>query len=298
GLGELKQTTQQPKQQQQQQIPVPGGETAEASAAVETTDVGDGAVPATGLIFAIVSEVDEPISAEELVGQFPEPLIEGRGETFAGGELNSVECIRRENEEILRNLMASGDTARLEKLWELINTSVGYPTAETLSTAGRTDTHESVSHAQAPAANGTVGTAAEDTAPPAAKIVSTGAPSAVPAPSGQSAESSPEPAFPRIDLIELSDSFQVYVDLPGAHKDAVSVQSFDKGTCVEISGDIGSVHTTTGDTRIRERHTGKFSRTLKFDNPIDPSKADAQLADGILRLVMQKRMPTTLVEVL
>lgn len=90
-----------------------------------------------------------------------------------------------------------------------------------------------------------------------------------------------------LDVHEMNDELVVKAELPGVDKD-----SFD----IMIDGDMlrleaekkGEEESKEGTYYLRERHYGKFSRTLSLPFPVDTGKASATLEKGVLEIRLPK----------
>ena len=95
------------------------------------------------------------------------------------------------------------------------------------------------------------------------------------------------------DIVESNEDFHVFVDLPGVHKNALSV-SIDQGV-----GDNGSLHIEANrddisedDTEMvhrRERNHGRVTRTLPIPLGADPQKVKTLFENGMLKVSFKKQ---------
>ncbi|HWL07119.1 MAG TPA: Hsp20/alpha crystallin family protein [Planctomicrobium sp.] len=121
-------------------------------------------------------------------------------------------------------------------------------------------------------------------------------------------------SFPRIDLVELPDSLELLADLPGWKVDEISVDLTDNhlilgGTRTVVESDCeascstGSPEAPLGSPEVIdsssqpdsrryhrvERRFSNFTRSILLPCPVDESKVDATLTDGVLTVRLPKR---------
>jgi HSP20 family molecular chaperone IbpA len=93
-----------------------------------------------------------------------------------------------------------------------------------------------------------------------------------------------EAVAPAVDVYENSDELLLLVDVPGATNEGIDVQ-LDKGqlTILAKRNEEGS-----GALLTAEYRTSDYLRAFSVPQGIDPSKIDAQLSGGVLRLRLPK----------
>lgn len=100
-----------------------------------------------------------------------------------------------------------------------------------------------------------------------------------------------EPATQAVpmDLYETDTSYEAYLDVPGLSRDDVKISVEESS--VTIRGERPARAQSTNEKHFRrvERWTGAFAQTLNLPTTIDASKIEAQLKDGVLKLVLPKR---------
>ncbi len=89
---------------------------------------------------------------------------------------------------------------------------------------------------------------------------------------------------PRMDVVESEGEWTVSLDVPGVKKEDVKVNYHD-GLLV-ISGEKKRETATT--PYLSERVYGRFCRSLHVPANIDPGRIEAQLRDGVLKVVLPK----------
>lgn len=94
----------------------------------------------------------------------------------------------------------------------------------------------------------------------------------------------------RMDVKEDEKSYAVHADIPGVSKDDIHV-SID-GNNVSISAEVKkNTEQKEGETVLRrERYYGRVSRSFVLENEIDESTANARYQDGVLELVLPKKV--------
>ncbi len=90
-----------------------------------------------------------------------------------------------------------------------------------------------------------------------------------------------------LDVLEEKDAFVISVAIPGLKADDLDIEIVEN--TVNIRGEFEN-QAPEGESRYlrRERPTGTFHRSLRFATPLDSSKAEARLNQGILTLRIPK----------
>ena len=91
---------------------------------------------------------------------------------------------------------------------------------------------------------------------------------------------------PAADIIETDDGATIYVDLPG-----VSHETLDINVDHDVLGIKGGVNLHTPkdlNPTYMDVHAGSFSRQFTLSAELDSSKIDANLKDGVLKLVIPR----------
>ncbi len=92
-------------------------------------------------------------------------------------------------------------------------------------------------------------------------------------------------AYP-VDIHEDAESITVEAEMPGFKKDEISV-TLEQGV-LSISAERKSEE-AKGEKHLVERCYKRVARSFKLPIPVDESKVDAKLADGVLTLKLAKR---------
>lgn len=95
-----------------------------------------------------------------------------------------------------------------------------------------------------------------------------------------------EETFPRTNLYEHGENFELRAEIPGMEKENLNVKI--QGNYLEISGKRESDAPEGYRTHKTERGSRAFSRSFTLPADVDASKAEATLKDGILHLILPK----------
>jgi len=91
--------------------------------------------------------------------------------------------------------------------------------------------------------------------------------------------------FP-IDVIAGKDSFTIKALLPGVQPDDLDIHIVNE--IVTIAGEIKGEREEDANYLLEECPSGKFHRVLTLPTPLDSSKVQAELENGILTLIVPK----------
>ncbi|MEW5863873.1 MAG: Hsp20/alpha crystallin family protein [Pseudomonadota bacterium] len=93
-----------------------------------------------------------------------------------------------------------------------------------------------------------------------------------------------------MDVTADDNAYRVWVNLPGASKDAIQVSINENN--VTISAEIPVEKAAGGEDRwlVRERACGRVSRTLTLPEAVDEASAEAKYRDGVLMLTLPKKV--------
>jgi len=92
---------------------------------------------------------------------------------------------------------------------------------------------------------------------------------------------------PRMDVVEGKDDVVVTVELPGVRKEDVKIAL--EQDLLSISGERkGGAEPKDTQNVISERWSGKFSRSVRLPYEVQGSAVSAELADGLLTVVLPK----------
>jgi HSP20 family protein len=93
--------------------------------------------------------------------------------------------------------------------------------------------------------------------------------------------------FPLTNVFEDKDNFYVRAELPGIKADELNISVTTDSLSIAGEREIGMEKENARYHR-REREAGKFSRVISLPSQIDPEKADARSANGVLTVVLPK----------
>ncbi len=92
---------------------------------------------------------------------------------------------------------------------------------------------------------------------------------------------------PAVDLSETDNEYLVRAELPGLEAKDISVEYL--GDCLTLRGEKrNEVREEKEGVHRFESHYGAFSRTIRFDKPIDAAKIEAELKNGVLTVRLPK----------
>ena len=97
---------------------------------------------------------------------------------------------------------------------------------------------------------------------------------------------------PLCDIIDKGDRFVVSLEVPGIQKDKIEVKA--TGEYITISGlEEEKTEKEEGNYVLKERTYRSFSRRIPFPENIIPTKVDATVENGILKIQIPKQKPTS-----
>ena len=92
-----------------------------------------------------------------------------------------------------------------------------------------------------------------------------------------------------MDIFEQDDSYVIKADLPGVKAEDLKVSASDAKIVIE-----GSRFSDESQENIKEhvceRPTGRFEREIEFLEAISPSHIETQLEDGVLTIIVKKKL--------
>jgi len=95
------------------------------------------------------------------------------------------------------------------------------------------------------------------------------------------------PVFtPAVDIFEDEKGITVLADMPGVKTDSLKIDL--RESVLTLSGSVTPPEGQNETDVLREYHSGIFFRQFTLAESIDQGKIDAQLKDGVLRLVLPK----------
>lgn len=93
----------------------------------------------------------------------------------------------------------------------------------------------------------------------------------------------------RMDVAEQEGAYHLAVEVPGVKKEAIQVSVYDN--TVSISADLREEKQAGDQTNwlLRERGTGKLTRSIQLPESVDEEGSEAKYVDGVLYLKLKKK---------
>jgi len=91
---------------------------------------------------------------------------------------------------------------------------------------------------------------------------------------------------PAVDIFETDTGITLLADMPGVKAKDLDIDL--QKSVLTIKGDVPSPEGPSETDVFREYNTGSYIRQFALSDAIDQSKIDAELKDGVLKLVMPK----------
>lgn len=105
--------------------------------------------------------------------------------------------------------------------------------------------------------------------------------------SGKTEPTRSGPVFiPAIDIFETDNEINLAADMPGVTSEKVNVDLRDN--TLTIAGEIEPLEMAEEEDLLIEYEVGQYFRQFTIPELIDQDKIDAQLAEGVLKLVLPK----------
>jgi HSP20 family protein len=92
--------------------------------------------------------------------------------------------------------------------------------------------------------------------------------------------------FPAVNVYAGRDGIAVVAELPGVAKEDLEVQAHRD--TLTVRGARRPASEQEGAYHRRERRSGTFTRTIQLPYRVDPSRVEARLEDGVLRLSLPR----------
>lgn len=96
--------------------------------------------------------------------------------------------------------------------------------------------------------------------------------------------------FP-VDVIDQGDSLTVRAELPGVDKENIELSCTEDTVSIAVEKKSDIVLQDQHWLR-RESSFGKAVRVIRLDSPVDPTKAEASLKNGVLTVRLPKTQPS------
>jgi HSP20 family protein len=100
----------------------------------------------------------------------------------------------------------------------------------------------------------------------------------------------PGPIFtPAVDIFETDEQITVLADMPGVKAKDLTIDLRDN--ILTLAGEAARPEGEKEIYMVREYQTGTYLRQFSISEVIDQAKIDAEMKDGVLRLVLPKAEP-------
>jgi HSP20 family protein len=106
-----------------------------------------------------------------------------------------------------------------------------------------------------------------------------------------------EARSPRMDVNETDTAYTVVLDMPGVSKAQLKVSVEGRKLSVETLDAEATATDNSARALYRERKPAKYARTVSLPTEVDAAAAQANLVDGVLTLVLNKRVADGAIQV-
>jgi len=93
---------------------------------------------------------------------------------------------------------------------------------------------------------------------------------------------------PAVDVSEKDDAYHIRADLPGVNKDDLDISFQDGVLTINAETKHEEKEEKQGRVIRQERRYGKFIRSMRLGEAVDPDKIKADYKDGVLDMVIPK----------
>jgi HSP20 family molecular chaperone IbpA len=105
--------------------------------------------------------------------------------------------------------------------------------------------------------------------------------------SATSEQTRPGPTFtPAVDIFETEKEITLLADMPGVKAKDLDIDL--REDVLTLSGEVESPDGPDEKVVFREYRTGRYVRQFSLSDTVDQAKIDAELKNGVLRLVLPK----------
>jgi HSP20 family molecular chaperone IbpA len=91
---------------------------------------------------------------------------------------------------------------------------------------------------------------------------------------------------PAVDIFETPTGITLLADLPGVKPGDLNIDL--REDVLTLSGEVETPESGSETEILREYRTGRYVRQFSLSDTIDQAKIEAELQDGVLRLVLPK----------
>jgi HSP20 family protein len=95
---------------------------------------------------------------------------------------------------------------------------------------------------------------------------------------------------PPVDVIDEGDKIRVVAEIPGVRKEDLDVRVFEDSVVIRAERKESTEKKDKG-YYLRERSYSTYYRTIALPAPVIPEKAEATYTNGVLELVLPKKVP-------
>ncbi len=96
---------------------------------------------------------------------------------------------------------------------------------------------------------------------------------------------------PLIDLVDEGDKFRIVAEIPGVDKEDLDVRIFEDSVVIRAEKKLGK-EDRGKNYYLRERGYTSYYRSITLPEPVIPEKAEATYKNGILEIVVPKKVAT------
>ncbi|HET7865484.1 MAG TPA: Hsp20/alpha crystallin family protein [Burkholderiaceae bacterium] len=101
-----------------------------------------------------------------------------------------------------------------------------------------------------------------------------------------------EQRVPALDVVESDTAYTLSFDLPGLTKEQLKVTVQGRRVSIE-AGTASTAEAKDGERVLyRERSAAQYARTVSLPAEVDQSSSSAKFENGVLTLVLTKKVPT------
>ncbi len=98
----------------------------------------------------------------------------------------------------------------------------------------------------------------------------------------------------RLDVLEDDDKYSIQAEIPGAKKDELKIDLDENYVAISAEKQSQVDRKNGGRWIFSERNFGSISRSMSLAHDIDPKKAQASYENGVLSLILPKKLRSEL----
>ncbi len=95
---------------------------------------------------------------------------------------------------------------------------------------------------------------------------------------------------PPVDVVDEGDKIRVVAEIPGVDKEDLDVRVFEDSVVIRAERKHEKERKDKG-YYLKERSYSSYYRTIALPSPVIPEKAEATYRNGVLELVLPKKVP-------